>query len=248
VPDPSIVRKHQETKDSSGATPAIAGKQEVRLEDGSFCDIGHVFTGLDAANHPSTVSAPLGIVSASDNKAAVTWTGDLGSNAAEWLFKAFNSTPAAANADFQRIIDEFSPGQDMLGDIDAYVMADQYNISNSGGKKVSELLSAFYLSAPTTPDGRAREHRFSKFASLTGLTGWSGGAFGNEAAWKTRWAPEVAACAALYIGANTDGSIFDMPTRLGMITGINDPNSKLVQIVLQLFLDALKARVAAEPP
>jgi len=245
-PDADIVRKRQVTTDGAGHTPAIASQQEVKLEDGTFCDVGHVFAGLDAANHPSAVSAPLGIATVSSNLAATTWVGDLGSVAGEVMFDGFNSgSMAVPGATAQAEVDEYAPPQDLLGNIDAYVMADQYDTSDSAGVKVSDLLARYYLGAAASSDGRARLHRYSRYAGLVGLTGWSGSAFSNEAAWLDTWAPQVGAAAALYIGANTAG-FFAMPGRLGTIVGIQ--NAPIVRQVLRAYLADLKARVAAEPP
>jgi hypothetical protein len=246
-PDADIVRSHQVVKDSSGASPAIASQQEVRLEDGTFDDIGHVFAGLDAAHYATSVSAPLDIASVADNKAAVTWTGDLGSAVSEISFKASNAGVPAAVTSMQAIVNEYASAQDMVGDIDAYVIAGQYNISNSGGKKVSELLRAYYLGAASSADGRAREHRYSRFCALTGLTGWTGRDFANEAAWLDRWTPEVAGAAALYYGATTSGALA-APGRAGSISAIQDPKNPIARLLLRNFLAALKTRVAAEPP
>ncbi|TMQ04426.1 MAG: hypothetical protein E6J90_49375 [Deltaproteobacteria bacterium] len=145
----------------------------------------------------------------------------------------------------QSKVDELAPPQDLLGNIDAYVIHDQYNTSNSAARKVSDLLAAYYLGAASTPDGQARLHRYSRFARLVGLTGWSGSGFGNESAWLDQWTPEVGAAAALYIGANTDG-FFALPGRVGAMAGIQ--RAALVRQVLQAYLTALKAMVAGEPP
>lgn len=245
-PDADIVRKRQVLKDQYGMSPTISRHQEVRLEDGTFDDIGHVFAGLDAANHFTDVSAGLGLASVKDNKAAVTWTGDLGSAVTEIIFKAQNSGAPTAVTAMQGIVDEYASAQDMLGNIDAYVIADQYDISNSGGKKVSELLRAYYLGEASTPDTRARANRFSRFCALIGLKGWADGHFANEAAWLDRWTPEVAGAAALYYGATTSG-IFAIPGRAGSISAVQD-STYIARLLLQNFLDELKVQVAAEAP
>jgi|GEM_PF-6578705 len=247
-PDADIVRKQQVVKDTSGASPAIASQQEVRLEDGTIDDIGHVFAGLDAANHPA-VSTPLRIANVTDNKAAVTWIGDLGSAVTEIVFKRFNAGGTINESAMQLIVNEYASAQDMLGNIDAYVIADQYNISNASGKKVSELLRAYYLGAASTPDGRAREHRYSRFCALTGLTGWTGSGFANEVDWLNRWTPEVAGAASLYFGANTSG-VLSGSGRAGAAIGILNSTgpTSISRRLLQNFLNALKTRVAAEPP
>jgi hypothetical protein len=244
-PDAEIVRKRQVVKDAKGASPTIASQQEVRLEDGSFDDIGHVFAGLDAFNYPDPISA-YGIASVEDNVAAVTWTGDLGSAVTEIGFEISNKGAAEAVEKWDKIVDDLAPAQDMLGDIDAYVMADQYNISSSGGKKVSELLRAYYLGAPSSDDGRAREHRYSRFCALTGLTGWTGSGFSNEKAWLDRWALEVAGAAALYYGKETEGKLA-IAVRATEIIATQHSEDLIARYLLQNFLDALKTRVAAEP-
>jgi hypothetical protein len=243
--DADIVRSRQVTTGAAGSAPAIASQQEVQLEDGSFCDIGHVFAGLDAANHPTSITAPLGVASVTDNLGAVTWTGDLGSVLAEGVFQRFNLDRLLTDAEMQVIIDEYASPQDMLGNIDAYVMAGQYDITNRGGRKVSELLRAYYLGASGTADAQAREHRYSRFCAMTGLTGWNGTSFANEADWVNRWTPEVSGAAALYVGANTAGAL-GAPGRAGIIVGIQD--NPLARMLVQKFLDALKVLVAAEPP
>jgi hypothetical protein len=112
---------------------------------------------------------------------------------------------------------------------------------------VSELLEAYYLSPATTPDGGAREHRYSRFCSLTGLTGWSGTAFTNESDWLNRWVPEVGGASALYIGIMTTG-VLSGPARVGFILAAQSQPDPLARILLQNFLDELKARVTAEAP
>ena len=97
------------------------------------------------------------------------------------------------------------------------------------------------------PGGRAREHRYSRFCALTGLTGWNGSAFANEVAWLDRWTPEVAGAAALYLGANTSG-ILAGPGRAGAISAMQDRTNPLARLLLGDFLAAIKTRVAAEPP
>lgn len=246
-PDADIVRKKQvTTKPSTGDSPPIASQQEVELEDGSFDDIGHVFAGLDAANHPDSISDPLGIVSVKDNKAAVTWTGDLGSVVTEILFKICNNSAQAAAKSAQSLINEYASAQDMLGNIDAYVIADEYKISSSAGQKVSEILRSYYLSKSNSSDASAREHRYSRFCELTGLTGWSDGAFSNESAWIEKWAPEVAGAAALYYGALTEG-VLASPARLRHIELLKQQDFPLVRPLLKNFLDALKPLITAEP-
>jgi Domain of unknown function (DUF4157) len=247
--DREIVRSHQTVTDSSGATPAIASQQEVRLEDGSFCDIGHVFAGLDAHNHPASITVGLGpanVVNVTDNVGATTWTGDLGSVLAECFFARQQRGHLLSDAEGQAIVNEYASPQDMLGNIDVYAMASAFNTSNAGGRLVSDLLSEFYLGAATTAGGGARVHRYSRFCASIGLTGWTGSGFANEAAWLDRWPPEVAGAAALYIGATTEGGLQTVPALAGMVLGIQQ--NPMARLLVQNFLNALKPLVSAEPP
>lgn len=133
-----MVRSRQTVTDDAGRTPAIASEQEVLLEDGSFCDIGHVFAGLDAHSHPTSVNAPLSIAVVNDNVGAVTWTGDLGSVLAEGIIAGITRGRSLTDPETQAIVNEYASPQDMLGNIDAYAMASAFNVSNTGGRKVAQ--------------------------------------------------------------------------------------------------------------
>ena len=175
--------------------------QEVCLPDGTFVDLGHVFAGLDALNFPSMVDGPL-TVNISRNVDAVTWVGDLGSVLAEAVLKATESECYVTSSEYQAIINEYASPQDMLGNIDAYVISDAFDISSTHGLKVSEILRQFYLG-----DASRRAHRYSRFAELVGLGTYSSGQFSNEAAWIDSYVDDVNDAAALYLGAQTEGRI-----------------------------------------
>lgn len=246
-PDREIVRSHQTVTDRNGHTPDIASHQEVRLEDGNFCDIGHVFAGLDAHNHPTSISVGIGpatLVSVNDNVGATTWTGDLGSVVAECYFAAQRRGRPNTDAERQVIVDDYASPQDMLGNIDAYAIAGAFDTSNARGRAVSDLLSEFYLGETTTNGGNARANRYTRFCESVGLFWWTGLVFLNEDAWLDRWAAEVGGAAALYVGATTAGNIQTFPGLAGVVGGIR--HTPLCRIVVQNFLTALKTLVAAE--
>ena len=186
-----------------------------------------------------------GYVNITSNVDAVTWVGDLGSVQAELQFAAVRGGTRPTPTQWQTIINEYAPGRDMLGNIDAYVIGGTYSVgARAGGKKVSEILREYYLGARGTTGGDARAHRYSTFATAIGLTGWNGSNFSNESSWLDSYQDEVNDAAALYVGANTRG--WWNPTRYGFIVGMaNNSNSRLI---LRLFLTELKQRIAAEPP
>ncbi|MCP4361955.1 MAG: DUF4157 domain-containing protein, partial [Chloroflexi bacterium] len=152
VPGPfndfEVVRHRHTVRGAGGRTPEIARNQEIALSDGTYIDLGHVFAGLDAANYPQAVSTgiPLVTIGIDSNVDAVTWVGDLGSVVAEIQFQFVNQNFSISESEIQAVINEYASPQDMMGNIDAYVIAGQYNISQtSGGMKVSEMLRQYYL-------------------------------------------------------------------------------------------------------
>lgn len=246
APDVTVTaRDYTVTDPTTGATPEIARSQEVRLPDGNCIDMGHVFAGLDAINYPQMVDGP-GTVNITSNVDAVTWVGDLGSVQAEIQFEFIRGgSTGLTSAEWQAIIDEYAPGRDMLGNIDAYVIGGAFSVgAQVGGKKVSEILREYYLGAVSTTGGTARAHRYTNFAAAIGLTGWNGSSFSNESSWLDSYADEVNDAAALYVGANTRG--WWNPARYGAALGMaGNANSRYI---LERFLAELRLRRATEPP
>ncbi len=246
APDVTVTaRDYTVTDPTTGATPEIARSKDVRLPDGTCIDLGHVFAGLDAMNYPQMVDGP-GTVNISSNVDAVTWVGDLGSVQAELQFEFVRGgNTGLTSAQWQAIIDEYAPARDMLGNIDAYIIGATYDVAAQiGGKKVSEILREYYLSARGTTGGDARAHRYSTFAAAIGLIGWDGSNFSNESSWLDDYADEVNDTAALYVGANTRG--WWNPARYGFALDLAGNASS--RLILQKFLAELKLRIATEPP
>ena len=228
--------------DSAGRTPEIYTRQEIALPDGSFLDIGHVFAGLDAFNHPAEVAAPVLSDIAIENGGGTTWVGDLGSVLAELIMHRFNDDGnQPSQAVIQDKINVYASPQDMLGNIDAYAIAAGYDTGASSGQRVSQILRHYYLGQGVQTNQR---RRYSTFAAAIGLTGWNGHGWANEAARVTHFTDQVNDAAALYIGAGADKSIWNLPGVAGIITGTAGNES--AGALVQLFFNALKTRVASE--
>lgn len=224
--------------------PEIARNQEVALEDGTFCDLGHVFAGLDASNHQTMVDGP-GPINVRNNVDAVTWVGDLASVVGEIMFAAENHNGPIDASEQQALVNEYASPQDMLGNIDAYAIRSTYGISDTSGRKVSTILSEFYLGAAGTRGGDTRLHRYSRFCGQVGLN-WRGGVFTNEATWVGDATKDVINATLLYIGASTERSI---AAGRWMIDAVPLAlNAMLSRQVVQNFVNALRTLVAAEPP
>jgi hypothetical protein len=227
--------------------------QEVRMPNGDFVDVGHVFAGLDALNFPSSPSAPFGALPISNNVGAVTWIGDLGSVLAEVIIKRTQAGKKThTDADVQAQIDSLAPAQDMLGNIDAYVIGDAFAGEigkTAGGMPVSNILEQYYGGAGVaSPAGeKARNQRFTIFANKVGLGALSGSAFVNEAAWLPKAINDVGNAAALYAATVTDNSWTNPlggAARAGFIGGLS-LNPLAGKLVAQ-FLAELKTKVRAE--
>jgi len=213
--------------------------QEVRLPDGTIIDLGHVFAGLDALNFPAEVDGP-GTVNISKNVDAVTWLGDLGSVLAEAVLKAVESDRVITASEYQAIINEYASPQDMLGNIDSYVIGNAFDIRSEKGLKVSQMLRQYYLG-----EHAARARRFSKFAELVGLGTCSSGSFSNEDAWIESYIDEVNDAAALYLGAQTEapwyGTLLQRwPGAVGLAM------NQGARFLLELLVIALKRLVQGE--
>jgi len=244
--DFDVVRQEHNVKDSQGNTPDIASNQEISLEDGSYIDLGHVFAGLDALNYPQSVQAPgLSSIGIDNNVDAVTWVGDLGSVLAEIQFEWIRNDKQISSTERQAIINEYASPQDMLGNIDAYVIDQQFDIDEtSGGRKVSEILREYYLNGSTDQGTPSRDRRYSIFAQAVGLNNWDGTNFSNESEWIDSYTDQVNDAAALYVGANSEG-ILGLPGRFGFVLGMS--MNAGARTLVEIFLNALKQRIALEP-
>ena len=175
-----------------GQTPLIYQNdhQEVRLPDGTYCDIAHILAGLDAYNYKQVVS-PLPkflefftflVPHVESNMDIVTWLGDIASTAGDFLFYYLRHGKTSLNIEReQAYINSDASGSDMLGDIDPYVIAHHYDVSSNNGQRFTDILTDYYLGESS---GKTfRENRFSTYCSLVGLKGWDGEKFDNEKRW-----------------------------------------------------------------
>jgi len=135
-------------------------KHQVVPINGVPVDLGHLFAGLDARNHPASISLG-GIVHLKSNMAAATYAGDLGSVAGEYILGSKKSVhDLASKVDavwLKQKYDAFISPEDTAGNVDAYSMP----IESS--RSVTQNLKAYY--APT--GGVAR--RYTRFSSQAGL-------------------------------------------------------------------------------
>ena len=175
----------------------IFNSQEIRLENNTILDIGHVLCGMDASNHRHPVGTPrfLGLptssIKISNNMDAVTWIGDLGSFVAEvYLEKRIKGECKPSKQ--QALLDIFISAADVLGDIDAYAIAKKYDLKSKSGKKVSEIFKDYYLSQKTDN----QHDRYKIFMQMLGFK--SNISKKEKAKLRKRYIDEVSDAAAFY--------------------------------------------------
>jgi hypothetical protein len=174
-------------------TPEIWKAQEVKLNDGNYVDMGHVLVAIDAVNYPDKVPLKVGGLPTNLYQAAVigglvpnlefqsnidatTWVGDFAPILNRLLAQKKSGLTLGA-PEIQAIIDDEAEMQDLLGNIDGYVIAKQYRSSlalaaPNAKPSVSSILTDYYRNYNS-----ARLERFSIFAELLGLGELENGAF-----------------------------------------------------------------------
>ena len=108
----------------------------------------------------------------------------------------------------QEIVNKFSSGADMLGNIDSYVIFAKYNTkTENNGALVSEILTDYYLGAGQLS---YQSNRYSTFAAQIGLI-WNGQEFSNLEDKMPLFIKDVKGFAVLFTAAsvkNYYGSLF----------------------------------------
>lgn len=247
------VRKNDWMNPNAGTVPEIYAdnNQQVKLPNSYYCDMGHVLAGIDAFNHLSIVT-PLPnfmmIIARlfphdNNNTGVATWLGDIASSAGEFLYKYKEQNKMLTTEQRQKIINEFAPAPDMLGDIDSYVIPRVYNTKTQTGLRVSEIFKDYYF-----PEGNGyyfMQRRFRYFAKFIGLKNWDGQKFTNEKQWLRYYRKQLRINDCFYIFSrceNVPGVWLAMRTWL-----LGFEKILLNNELLQIFLDALKQQIKTEP-
>jgi len=144
-------------------------------------DLGHVFTGLDAMMNPQPISFH-GIATSLNNEEVASWSGDVGSAAAEWAVDMswgrtvpkVKGKPVGTPDDYFK---GFAGDSDLLGDIDAYAMRAGFSPGTSPSAlamsqvklqgPLSEALLQYYR-VSRSDQGQAHNQRFKTFVESFG--------------------------------------------------------------------------------
>jgi len=188
-------------------------------------DVGHIFTGLEAMLCPRrrTSAAWYAPSVNMSNEDFLTWGGDIGSAAAGrlqgyndsgWVFKT-----APPWSRYFLTPNSLASREDLLGDIDAFVMrANLKGVPCAGTKDtrmpspstpISRLFLEFYGAPPGMASGLTSTDRFRCFAQATGGA-VSGTSITNKPTLITRYAPQVFSFAHLFYLGMRKSRIFTM--------------------------------------
>jgi hypothetical protein len=237
--------------------PEVYHLQEIE-QGGHWLDIGHVFAGLDALYNPDRVwtwKSWVARVILESNAEAVTWIGDLGSILGEWRFaedEFMGSRPGSprrslSNADRQAILTQMAPARDMLGNVDAFILYDNYfrpaTISPPATRpRASDLLEKYYLNS--NPYIGKRFTLFTKRMNLVYSPAIS--AFTGEAAWHNTYETQTSNSYAMYYGANTESGFPDAEIeRQGIAFGMSFEKA-ISRSLNRVMIEELRKLVAAE--
>ncbi|MCB9230046.1 MAG: DUF4157 domain-containing protein [Bacteroidia bacterium] len=216
----------------AGAAAYITAHKEIAI-NGTTVDVGHLLTGLDAANHPASLSYAGGLVNLRSNQEAATYVGDLGSVVTEYVAVAPRDWVGLVELDYPLLsttYTSYAEDVDMAGNVDSY------SITMDPTKSLSQNLLDYY----TSTSGGATK-RYTSFARSIGLGTLRGGTFtGDTPAFRTALRDEIYNFAIAYLGG-TRG-------KWGAITnwGGTVNYSNVADWVVIIFMVKLASKVASE--
>jgi hypothetical protein len=136
---------------STAREQRIFTEQLVRTPAGFVIDIGHVVTGLEAAAPLPPMARAVESAGGCSLRASVTWSGDVGQALADFVL--------AGAQDPAPFYEDHAPPEDLLGDIDGFVLGAEFVGSSID---VADVLTRAYLS------GDLEATRFHRFVALLG--------------------------------------------------------------------------------
>ncbi len=237
-----------------GQTPEIYkhDHQEVVLPSGYYCDIAHILATLDAYNHPQVVSPLPSFLSffnflvphVDSNMDIVSWLGDIASSSGDFMFAYLRNGKKQISAEEeQKYINSGASGSDMLGDIDPFVIAKNYNVGTNKGMRFTEIITDYYINE-TYSTGK-RKNRIGIYCNYIGLKNWDGENFGNEFMWLTYYYKQLRDNLTFQVFSLTDEKIKSL--WLPLFIWFNGYRHVVkIELLLKIYLKALKTELKKE--
>jgi len=247
----SYTKQDKVYPERAGQTPEIYvdDGQELVNPQGFYCDIGHIFSGIDAFNNFEPIS-PLPsflfflrklLPTVDSNLDFATWLGDIGSTAGDFLIETLKKKSISAIHQAETI-DKDAPGSDMIGNIDAYAIKEIFNTQSANGLKVSEIISTYFYNPEIIKHYQSRV--ISIFCKEVGLKNWNGESFANEKEWIKYYKSQLRNATAFYVFGEV-GKLKGMWLALKIWLHLFEKTLQL-DLLLQILLKELKYLVVYE--
>ncbi|MFZ4542784.1 MAG: hypothetical protein ACOYOA_01955 [Saprospiraceae bacterium] len=232
-------------KDSSGKIVKLRtnleSSQEVSIDSCTVVDIGHVFCGLDAARHRSSVHFPFPFrfIRINNNHDAITWVGDLGSIVSEVYYKEKAIKRKLTNSELQNLINEYASPADNQGNIDSYVL-DYRRKACKSNTEVSQFLFDYYQ-GNDSQCSKLKKDKYLIFSKSLGLD-WDGKDFTNIKCKTSFYSNQVNAAASMYLAvAARRRSVWNL--LLAMPTVLRLLRHPLSTTLVETFFTDLSAQI-----
>jgi hypothetical protein len=232
----------------AGLVPDIYAdnNQEIITPQGFICDIGHVFSGIDAWNYFAPVSPlPNWLIwlsflfpRVSSNFDFATWLGDIASVTGDFLMEQLQNKKIKREEE-QDEIEEGAPPADMLGDIDPYAIIHFFDTQCKQGAKVTDIFKEFY--DPSNYD-HYQVSKFTIFCKHVGLTNFKNGYFDNERKWYKTYIRELRAATIFYVYGEM-GGLKGVWTALKIWLRLYEKELDL-KYLLEIFVNELKKEIS----
>ncbi|NJO92689.1 MAG: hypothetical protein HC831_29770 [Chloroflexia bacterium] len=170
-----------------------------------------------------------------------TWLGDVASASGDFLLDELCNKKLTQKEE-QDIIDKDSPGSDMVGNIDAYVIKELFNTKSNNGLKVTEILKAYFEDLMLIKDYQARQILI--FCENIGLKNWNGSHFANEKKWSKVYKRQLRSATIFYVFGEV-GKFRGVLLAIKIWFRLYEKALKL-EYLLQIFLDELKKQIIVE--
>jgi hypothetical protein len=210
--------------------------QDVKMKHGFFCDIGHLFAGLDAKNNLQSVSPfqfrnPITVDSNAD---VCTWLGDIATYCAELLYFKLNDVTVTHEMK-QKTLLECASASDMHGNLDSYVMHSFIMNRMNNQIRISDLLKEYY----SDYDSKKMVVEFCRLIGLGNLVE-STGEFINEKQWIKYYVNQLRITSAFMVYSTTSGqNQINLPFRIWQK---HFDNVLELETTIKSFINSLKEK------